>query len=67
VLFALVKGRTDDTRIVVTGEAPAQRARAREDDWQTTPNQSYENNFSNSWNGSRSWDDNRSRSYWQWR
>jgi len=66
VLFALVKGRTDDTRIVVTGEAPAQRA--REDDWQTTPNQSYENNFSNSWGGSRSWDDNRSRSYWQnWR
>ena len=62
-----VKGRTDDTRIVVTGEAPAQRARAREDDWQTTPTQSYENNFSNSWNGSRSWDDNRSRSYWQWR
>lgn len=58
VLFALVKGRTDDTRIVVTGEAPAQRARAREDDWQTTPTQSYENNFSNSWNGSRSWDDN---------
>jgi L,D-transpeptidase-like protein len=29
VLFALVKDRTDDTRIVVTGEAPAQRARAR--------------------------------------
>lgn len=67
VLFALVKGRTDDTRIVVTGEAPAQRARAREDDWQNTPNQSYENNFSNSWDGSRSWGDNRSRSYWQWR
>jgi hypothetical protein len=65
VLFALVKDRTDDTRIVVTGEAPAQRA--RENDWQITPNQSYENNFSNSWDGSRSWGDNRSRSYWQWR
>jgi len=61
VLFALVKGRTDDTRIVVTGEAPAQRARAREDGWQTDSSQYYENNFGNSW------DDNRSRSYWQWR
>ena len=61
VLFALVKDRTDDTRIVVTGAAPAQRARAREDDSQTYPSQYYENNFGNSW------DDNRSRSYWQWR
>ena len=41
VLFALVKGRTDDTRIVVTGEAPAQRARAREDGWQTDSSQYY--------------------------
>jgi lipoprotein-anchoring transpeptidase ErfK/SrfK len=61
VLFALVKDRTDDTRIVVTGEAPAQRARAREDGWQTEPSQYYDNNFNNSW------DNNRSRSYWQWR
>jgi lipoprotein-anchoring transpeptidase ErfK/SrfK len=61
VLFALVKDRTDDTRIVVTGEAPAQRARAREDGWQTEPTQYNENNFNNSW------DNNRSRSYWQWR
>ena len=61
VLFALVKDRTDDTRIVVTGAAPAQRARVREDDSQTYPSQYYENNFGNSW------DDNRLRSYWQWR
>ena len=65
VLFALVKDRTDDTRIVVTGEAPVQRV--REDDGQGYPSQSYQNNFGNSWDGSRSWDDNRSRSYWQWR
>jgi len=61
VLFALVKDRTDDTRIVVTGEAPAQRARAREDGWQEYQSQPYENNFGGSWG------DNRSRSYWQWR
>ena len=61
VLFALVKDRTDDTRIVVTGEAPAQRARAREDGWQEYQSQPYESNFG------KSWDDNRSRSYWQWR
>jgi hypothetical protein len=61
VLFALVKDRTDDTRIVVTGEAPAQRARAREDAWQEYQSQPYESNFG------KSWDDNRSRSYWQWR
>jgi len=59
VLFALVKDRTDDTRIVVTGEAPVQRV--REDDGQGYTSQSYQNNFGNSW------DDNRSRSYWQWR
>ena len=41
VLFALVKDRTDDTRIVVTGEAPAQRARAREDGWQEYQSQPY--------------------------
>jgi hypothetical protein len=57
VLFALVKGRTEDTRIVVTGAAPAQRARTREDGWQDQ-SQPYENG--------NSWDDNRSRSFWQW-
>jgi hypothetical protein len=31
VLFALVKDRTDDTRIVVTGEAPVQQVREREE------------------------------------
>jgi L,D-transpeptidase catalytic domain len=62
VLFALVRDRTDDTRIVVTGEAPAQRVREREDGWQSYPSQSYENDFGSSWDG------NRSRSYWQnWR
>ena len=60
VLFALVKDRTDDTRIVVTGAAPAKRARTREDGWQEYQSQPYENNFGSSW------DDNRSRSFWQW-
>ena len=33
VLFALVKGHMQDTRIVVTGEGPAPRVRAREQDF----------------------------------
>ncbi|MGC1773513.1 MAG: L,D-transpeptidase, partial [Pseudolabrys sp.] len=61
VLFALVKDRTDDTRIVVTGEAPVQQVREREEGWQGYQSQPYEGIFSNSWDG------NRSRSYWQWR
>ena len=61
VLFALVKDRTDDTRIVVTGEAPVQQVREREEGWQGYQSQPNEGIFSNSWDG------NRSRSYWQWR
>jgi hypothetical protein len=62
VLFALVKDRTDETRIVVTGEAPVQRVRVRDDGWQEYRSQTYESIFENSWDG------NRARSYWQnWR
>lgn len=61
VLFALVKDHTDETRIVVTGEAPAQ-VRVRDDGWQEHRSQTYESIFENSWDG------NRARSYWQnWR
>jgi lipoprotein-anchoring transpeptidase ErfK/SrfK len=60
VLFALVKNNMDDTRIVVTGEAPAQRMREREDYPPQYPGQTYES--IDSWGG------NRTRSYWQnWR
>ena len=62
VLFALVKDRVNDTSIVVTGEAPAQRMRAREEDSPQYPSQTYEGIFTNPWDG------NRTRSYWQnWR
>jgi lipoprotein-anchoring transpeptidase ErfK/SrfK len=62
VLFALVKDRVDDTSIVVTGEAPVQRMRAREEDSPQYPSQTYESIFTNPWDG------NRTRSYWQnWR
>jgi L,D-transpeptidase catalytic domain len=62
VLFALVKDRMDDTSIVVTGEAPVPRMRAREEDSPQYPSQTYESIFTNPW------DANRTRSYWQnWR
>jgi len=62
VLFALVKNNMDDTRIVVTGEAPVQRIREREDYSPQYPGQSYESIFTDPWGG------NRTRPYWQnWR
>jgi len=62
VLFALVKDHMEDTRIVVTGEAPVQRMRVHEEDRPLYPSQTYERIFDNSWDG------NRARSYWQnWR
>jgi lipoprotein-anchoring transpeptidase ErfK/SrfK len=62
VLFALVKDHMEDTRIVVTGEAPVQRMRVHEEDRPLYPSQTYERIFDNSWDG------NRTRSYWQnWR
>jgi lipoprotein-anchoring transpeptidase ErfK/SrfK len=53
VLFALVKNNMDDTRIVVTGEAPAQRVRERDEGWSSYPNQTFESIFEDSWSGGR--------------
>lgn len=50
VLFALVKGHMQDTRIVVTGEGPVPRVRAREQDSQEMPSRrrrNFEDIFSN--------------------
>lgn len=50
VLFALVKDHMQDTRIVVTGEGPARRVRAREQDSQEMPSRqrrNFEDIFSN--------------------
>jgi lipoprotein-anchoring transpeptidase ErfK/SrfK len=59
VLFALVKDQMQDTQIVVTGEAPAQQMRVREEGWPGYPNQTFEKTFDNSWDG------NRARPVWQ--
>ena len=45
VLFALVKEHMRDTQIVVTGESPAQRARARERGETRRPRRSFEDIF----------------------
>ena len=58
VLFALVKDQIQDTQIVVTGEAPAQPMRVREEGWSGYPNRSYESIFGGSW-------DYRARPAWQ--
>ncbi len=62
VLFALVKDHMQDTRIVVTGEGPAPRVRAREQDSQEMPSRrrrNFEDIFSN-------WPDtDRARPTWQ--
>ena len=51
VLFALVKGRTDDTRIVIAGEAPAAVMQVREQDSPRYPSQNFQNTFGGSWDG----------------
>lgn len=50
-LFALVKGRMDDTRIVITGEAPAARMQAGEQDSPRYPTQNFQNIFGGAWDG----------------
>jgi hypothetical protein len=62
VLFALVKDHMQDTRIVITGEGPAPRVRARGQDPQEMPSRrrrNFEDTFSN-------WPDTpRARPTWQ--
>ena len=55
VLFALVKDRRDDTSIVVTGQAPVQRERVREEISPGYSSQRYEDNFDNPWGGYRAY------------
>jgi hypothetical protein len=51
VLFALVKDRKDDTSIVVTGQAPVQRERVREETSPGYSSQRPEDNYNNPWGG----------------
>ena len=62
VLFALVKDRKEDTSIVVTGEAPVQRIRVREESSPGYSDRRFENNFDNPWNGYRAYPNWR---YWR--
>ena len=55
VLFALVKDRKDDTSIVVTGQAPVQRERVREETSPGYSSQRPEDNYDNPWGGYRAY------------